>query len=183
MIQILAFMLIIAPSASQVFIPPSKTVFAQSTDQNQGIPSAITGDFRFTYTKIEVSGGSFLRITYDSETNALSNTNTSTTSRATTSDDSGISSSQRASQSQSDRNNELSDSNKSNLTQLINASAFFQAKNVYPPAASGPQDYTLNILSITMDNVSRTVLWSDTSTNVPVGISRIAQTLEEIASK
>lgn len=114
---------------------------------------------------------------------ALSITNTSTTTRATNSDDSGISSSQRASQSQSNRNNELSDSNKSNLTQLINASAFFQAKNVYPPDASGPQDYTLNILSITMDNVSRTVLWSDTSSNVPVGISRIAQTLQEIASK
>jgi hypothetical protein len=186
MAQILAFMLIIliiAPSASQLFIPLSTTVFAQSANQNQVNPSATTGNFRFAYTKIEVSGGSFLRITYDSETNALSITNTSSTTRATTSDGSDISSSQRTSQSQSNRNTELSDSNKTNLRQLINATAFFQANNVYPPNASGPQDYTLHILSITMDNKSRTVLWSDTSSNVPAGMSRIAQTMEEIASK
>jgi hypothetical protein len=182
---ILASMLIIAPSASQLFIPLSKAVFAQSTNQNQVNPVASLGNFRIAYTKLEVSGGSFLRITYDSETNALSITNTSTITRATTSGGSDISSSsfQRASQSQSNRNIELSDSNKTNLKQLINANTFFQANNFYPPNMSGPQNYTLYILSIIMDNKSRTVLWSDTSSNVPAGMSRIAQTMEEIASK
>lgn len=140
--------------------------------------TASSGDtgLQFAYTKIGVLGGLYQRVSYDSETKTLA---LSGLSAAVENSDSGISSSQQASQSQS--NKKLSDSEENNARQMINTSGFFQANSVYPPNETKSQNYMLHILAMKLDNRTHTVLWSDTSSNVPSGIVSLAQAIEKLA--
>jgi hypothetical protein len=93
-----------------------------------------------------------------------------------------MSSSQGLSQSQSDK--KLSDSAQTRLRQSMSNSGFFQAEGIYPPNPDGGQDYTLGVLGVTiMDSKSHTVVWSDTSSNIPKGLNSIVKILQETAFK
>ena len=150
-------------------LPFAVPAFAQTAS------SADTG-LKFAYTKIGVLGGLYQRVSYDSETKSLALTSLSAVIKNT---DSGISSSQQASQSQS--NKELSDSEENNLKQMVNTSGFFGANAVYPPNEANSPNYMLHILSIKLDNRTHTVLWSETSSNVPSGTVSLAQAIEKLA--
>ena len=78
---------------------------------------------------------------------------------------------------------QVSASDEKNLEQLIDKNGFFQANSIYPPNTTDAQDYTLHILNVKMDNRLHTVLWADTSSNVPGGLISIVQAIENIASK
>jgi hypothetical protein len=144
-------------------------VFAQTSDDS-------TTNLEVSYTELGVLSGSFQRITYSSETRTLGLNNISASSSIA---DSGkILSSQQASQSQS--NKQLSEIDERNLRDIITTSGFFQANSLYPPST---QNYTLHILGIVMDGETHTVLWTDTSTDVPVGLTSVAQAIENMASE
>lgn len=143
-------------------------VFAQTSDDT-------TTNLEVSYTELGVLSGSFQRITYNSETKTLGLNNISASSSIA---DSGKISSQQASQSQS--NKQLSETDERNLRDIITTSGFFEANSVYPPST---QDYTLHILGIVMDGKMHTVLWTDTSTDVLVGLTSVAQAIENIASE
>ena len=52
---------------------------------------------------------------------------------------------------------------------------------MYPPSTAANQgDYILHVLAISVDGRIHTVLWTDSSSNVPAGISSIAQTIENM---
>jgi hypothetical protein len=151
-------------------IPPYVVLAFAQTES-----SADTG-LQFAYTKIGVLGGLYQRVSYDSETKSLALSGLAAEVKNT---DSGISSSQQSSQSQS--NKKLSESEENNARQMINTIGFFQANGVYPPDDTKSQNYMLNILSIKLDNRTHTVLWSDTSSNVPSGIVSLGQAIEKLA--
>ena len=92
-----------------------------------------------------------------------------------------VSSSQALSQSQS--NKKLSDADQKRLMQSIINNGFFQTNSIYPPDPMGPQDYTLNVLGTNMDNNSHTVLWTNTSGNVPTGLNSIVKTIRRFSFK
>lgn len=155
-------------------------------DTNISMPSTFAQEpgnpvLKLAYTKLGVAGGNYQQILYDSTTNSLGLTNIS--AKATAETEAGrttISSSQGLSQSQS--NKKLSETDQSNLRQSITNNGLFQANGIYPPEAAGAQDYTLYILSASMDNKPHTVIWSNTSSGVPSGLASIATTIEELAS-
>jgi hypothetical protein len=153
--------------------------FAQG--QGETAPSS-NGILQLMYTKLGVMSGSYQQIRYDSDTNSLGITNMS--AKATAETESGktkILSSQDSSQSQS--NKRLTETDLTNLRQTITNSGLFEANNVYPPDPAGSQDYTLNVLSVTMDNKPRTIIWSSTSENVPTGLTSLANAIEDIISR
>jgi hypothetical protein len=155
--------------------------YAQSSGQGQGETPTSNGVLKLAYTKLGVMNGAYQQILYDSGTNSLGMTNTS--AKSTTESESGeirMSSSQDVSQSQS--NKKLSETDQANLREGITNSGLFEAKDVYPPNPSGTQDYILNVLSITMDNRPRTVIWTSTSENIPGSLTSIANTIESLAS-
>jgi hypothetical protein len=92
-------------------------------------------------------------------------------------------SSQQGSSSQSQSNKQISEADENNLKQTIYKNGFFEADSVYPPNATRPQNYTLYVLSIKMDGRLHTVLWADTSNNVPPGFLSTVQALQKVASK
>jgi hypothetical protein len=70
---------------------------------------------------------------------------------------------------------------------MIEQSGFFQANNIYPPpnplSNKDRQNYdTLNVFNVEMDDRRNTVLWMDTSENIPTGITYIVEAIEKIAS-
>lgn len=139
-------------------------------------------DFRLSFTKLGLSSGSYQRTLYDSETNSFRLNNISTT----TSDDDGtgrLSLSQKQSQHQSNR--QISDSDSSDLRQVIENSTFFQSDSVYPPSNESPNDTydAVYVLTIEMNNNLHTVIWTDSSENIPVSLLSIAKTLERIYSR
>jgi len=175
------------PSSSpSLLIPSPATASAQMGDQDQQMNSSSSssssdGVFRFTYSKVGVLQPIYQRILYDSETNSLTLNNISAAINKST--DSGrFSSSQGQSQSQS--NKQISDSDQKNLQQMIEQNGFFQTNRIYPPNTDrDQQNYdTLYVLSIEMGNRLHTVLWMDTSKNLPTGILPIVKTIETIAS-
>jgi hypothetical protein len=133
-----------------------------------------TTNLEVSYTELGVLSGSFQRITYNSETKTLGLNNISASSSIL----GKILSSQQASQSQS--NKQLSEMDERNLRDIITTSGFFQANSIYPPST---QNYTLHILGVVMDGETHTVLWTDTSTDVPVGLTSVAQAIENMASE
>lgn len=129
-----------------------------------------------------ILSGTYQQISYDSTTRSLSLLKISASSTARSAGGkTKISSSQNLSQSQSDKR--LSDAEQMRLRQSVNNSRFFQANGIYPPNPTGAQDYTLDVLGITMDSKSHTVIWADTSSNVPTGLDTVVKKLEDIASK
>jgi len=173
-------------SSPSLLIPSLATASAQMGDQDQQINSSSSssssdGVFRFTYLKVGVLKPIYQRISYDSETNSLKLNNISAAINKNT--DSGrFSSSQGQSQSQSNR--QISDSDQKNLQQMIEQNSFFQTDSIYlPDTVRDQQNYdTLYVLSIEMGNRLHSVLWMDTSKNIPTGILPIVKTIEKIAS-
>jgi hypothetical protein len=156
--------------------------YSQSSGQGQGETPTSDGVLRLAFTKLGVMNGAYQQILYDSGTNSLGLTNTS--AKTTAESESGelrMSSSQDVSQSQS--NKKLSETDRANLREGITNSGLFEAEDVYPPNPAGTQDYILNVLSVTMDNRPRTVIWTSTSENVPASLTSIANTIEILASK
>src|ERR671914_1564685 len=147
-------------------------VFAQTSND-------ATPNLQFSYTKLGVLSGAYQRISYNSETRTLGLSNTSASS--TISETGKILSSQQASQSQS--NKQLSETDERNLVDTIIKNGFFEANSVYPPSTNANQkDYLLHVLAISANGKMHTVLWTDSSSNVPAGISSLAQTIENTAS-
>ena len=156
--------------------------YAQSSSQGQGETPTSDGVLRLAYTKLGVMNGAYQQILYDSGTNSLGLTNTS--AKITAESESGeirMSSSQDVSQAQS--NKKLSDTDQANLREGITNSGLFEAKDIYPPNPAGTQDYVLSVLSVTMDNRPRTIIWTSTSENVPASLTSIANSIESLASK
>ena len=148
-------------------------VFVQASND------AASTNLQFSYTKLGVLNGAYQRISYNSETRTLGLSNTSASS--TISETGKILSSQQASQSQS--NKQLSETDERNLVDTIIKNGFFEANSVYPPSTNANQkDYPLHVLAISANGKMHTVLWTDSSSNVPTGISSIAQTIENLAS-
>src|ERR687891_813361 len=147
-------------------------VFAQPSND-------ATPNLQFSYTKLGVLSGAFQRISYNSETKTLGLSNTSASS--TIAETGKISSSQQTSQSQT--NKQLTETDEKNLLDMITKNGFFEANSMYPPnTTASPEDYILHVLAISVDGKVHTVLWTDSSSNVPAGISSIAQTIEIMAS-
>ncbi|HKG89310.1 MAG TPA: hypothetical protein VKA95_13375 [Nitrososphaeraceae archaeon] len=147
-------------------------VFAQASND------ATTTNLQFSYTKLGVLNGAYQRISYNSETRTLGLSNTSASS--TISETGKILSSQQASQSQSNR--QLSETDERNLLDTITRNGFFEANSVYPPITTANQkDYLLHVLAVSVNGKMHTVLWTDSSNNVPAGISSVAQTIENMA--
>jgi hypothetical protein len=141
-------------------------------------PNDTTINLQFSYTKLGVFSGAFQRISYNSETRTLELSNTSASSTITGTGK--ISSSQQTSQSQS--NKELTETDQLNLLDTITKNGFFEANSVYPPSTANQENYILHVLAISVNGKTHTVLWTDSSSNVPGGISSIAQTIENMAS-
>src|ERR671915_341928 len=148
-------------------------VFVQASND------AASTNLQFSYTKLGALNGAYQRISYNSETRTLGLSNTSASS--TISETGKILSSQQASQSQS--NKQLSETDERNLVDTIIKNGFFEANSVYPPSTNANQkDYLLHVLAISANGKMHTVLWTDSSSNVPAGISSMAQTIENLAS-
>jgi len=168
------------------------TSYAQMVTQNEGLKSSpwsfslLTStskadDFRLSYSKLGVSSGSYQRILYDSETNSLRVINISTT--AINDNESGrLSLSQQQSQSQS--NKQISNSDRTNLQQMIEQNGLFQLNSIYaPPNTATKESYdTVYILSMEMANKLHTVIWTDTSENIPGSLLSIVKAVEKISS-
>jgi hypothetical protein len=136
-------------------------------------------NLQFSYTKLGVLSGGFQRISYNSETKTLGLSNISASSAI--SETGKTSSSQQASQSQS--NKQLTETDERHLLDTITKNGFFGANSVYPPSTiANQEDYILHVLAISVDGKMHTVLWTDSSSNVPAGISSMAQTIENMAS-
>jgi hypothetical protein len=146
-------------------------VFAQASND------ATTTNLQFSYTKLGVLSGAFQRISYNSETRTLGLSNTSASSTIT--ETGKILSSQQASQSQS--NKQLTETDERNLLDTIARNGFFETNSVYPPSTTANQKgYILHVLAISVDGKMHTVLWTDSSSNVPAGISSMAQSIENM---
>ncbi len=146
-------------------------VFAQASND------ATTTNLQFSYTKLGVLSGAFQRISYNSETRTLGLSNTSASSTIT--ETGKILSSQQASQSPS--NKQLTETDERNLLDTIARNGFFETNSVYPPSTTANQKgYILHVLAISADGKMHTVLWTDSSSNVPAGISSMAQSIENM---
>jgi hypothetical protein len=162
-----SLIMMIGSNTSPFSVPSSITTFAQMSNLNQTSPSS-DADLKFAYTKLGVLGGIYQLISYDSKTDVLTLRSSSAAIPR-----------QSNSQSNSQSPGQLSESEKNNLKQLINNNGFFQANSFYPPSTKGAQNYTLlYVLSITMDNRPHTILWTDTSNNVPTSLLSIVQEIE-----
>ena len=146
-------------------------VFAQPSND-------ATTNLQFSYIKLGVFSGGYQRISYSSETKTLGLSNTSASS--TIAETGKILSSQQASQFQS--NKQLSEIDERNLLDTFTKNGFFEANSVYPPNTANQEDYILHVLAISVNGKTHTVLWTDSSSNVPAGISSIAQRIENMAS-
>src|SRR5918996_1622084 len=146
-------------------------VFAQTSNE-------ATPNLQFSYTKLGVLSGAFQRISYNSETKTLGLSNTSASS--TIAETGKILSSQQASQSQT--NKQLSETDERNLLDTFTKNGLFEANSVYPPSTANQEDYILHVLAISVNGKTHTVLWTDSSSNVPAGISSITQRMENMAS-
>jgi len=170
----------------------ASTSYAQMVTQNEGLKSSLwslslltstseADDFRLSFSKLGVSSGSYQRILYDSETNSLRLNNISTTT-INDNESARLSLSQQQSQSQS--NKQISDSDRTNLQQNIEQNGFFQLNSMYaPPNTATKESYdTVYILSLDMANKLHTVIWTDTSENIPGSLLSIVKAVEKISS-
>ena len=166
------------------------TSYAQMVTQNEGLKSSpwsfssLTStseadDFRLSYSKLGVSSGSYQRILYDSETNTLRLNNISTTT-INDNESARLSLSQQQSQSQS--NKQISDSDRTNLQQMIKQNGFFQLNSMYALPNTTQSYDTVYILSLDMANKLHTVIWTDTSENIPGSLLSIVKAVEKISS-
>ena len=168
-------------SSSSLSASITSTSSSSSSSSLPTMPTSTSPDFTFSYLKLGVSNGDYLRILYDSEANLLKLNNISTTVNENKSN--RLSFSQGQSQSQSNR--QLSDFDQIKLQEIINENGFFQTNGIYPPPNAGANDdnyHTLYVLSIGMDNRLHTVIWSDTSQNIPKVLLSVVKEIERILS-
>lgn|SRR5215212_8234716 len=152
-------------------ITSTPIIFAQTSDENIRTGLFTAGNITFRYTKVGVLSEIYQRITYDSKTNALSISNS--TSFGSTSQ----SSSQQLSK-------QLSESDTKNFENMIMENRFFETSTSYPPPSKGEYaDYYLYILNIAMDGRIHTVFWTNISNNVPEGLLKITEKIENIFLK
>ena len=166
----LGLVLIIVAALSVTHIPVQ--IMAQTDDQPSETPP--TTGLKFVYTTFGILNGTYQRLAYNSETGSLAQSSISAAA-----DDGGVS--QRATQSQS--NKQISDSDARNLEQMINNNRFFEMNGFYPPSATGAQDYLVHVLSVTLNDRTHSVLWTDQSNNLPAELLSIANTIEELSAK
>jgi hypothetical protein len=158
----------------------TSTTSSSSSSSSTSIPESTSHDFRFSYTKLGISNGSYQRILYDSETNSRRLNNVSS---AINKNESGRLSLYQG-QFQSQSNKQISDSSQKNLQKMVEQNGFFQTNSIYaPPDTGSNENYdTLYALSIEMDNKAHTVIWTDASENIPTTILSIVKAIEKIIS-
>jgi hypothetical protein len=139
--------------------------------------------FKVAYTRLGVLNGICRRLIYDSAANSLALTTISASSTAKILEGKTKISSYSQAQSQFQSRKKLSAADQTKLIQSIVNNGFFQTDGVYPPDPMGPQDYILRILAVAMDQNLHTVLWAETSSDVPSGLNSIVETMQDIASK
>jgi len=138
---------------------------------------------KFTYTKLAVLGGTYQQMLYDSTTSSLALTKTSASSIPRTMGQKVTKIRSKQTQYQAQASKRISESNREKLVQIIVHNRFFRTDIFYVPDPDGPQNYTLIVLAVNLDGKSHTVIWTDTSKNVPAGLSSIVKGIEEIASR
>jgi hypothetical protein len=177
-ISIMIIIIVIASNNITAFNVPYSTIsFAQISNQDRSNSSDIS--LRIAFTKLGVLGGIYQLIFYDSKTDVLTLGYISAAAVEATDSDTSFSS-QQGSSSQSQSNKQISEADENNLKQTIYKNGFFEADSVYPPPnTTRPQNYTLYVLSIKMDDSLHTVLWTDTSNNVPTGLLSTVQALQK----
>ena len=142
-------------------ITSTPIIFAQTSDENIRTGLFTAGNITFRYTKVGILSEIYQRITYDSKTNALSISN------STSFDSTSQSSSQQLSK-------QLSESDTKNFENMFMENRFFETSTSYPPPSTSyppPSkgeyaDYYLYILNIAMDGRIHTVFWTNISNNV-----------------
>ena len=150
---------------------------------NLGESSILIQFLKFAYTKLAVVGGKYQQILYDSVTRSLVLTKVSASAIQETPGETATKTRSKQTQSQVQASKRISDSDREKLEQIVVYNRFFQTDVFYVPDLSGPQNYTLIVLAVNLDGKSHTVIWTDTSQNVPTGLSSIVEGIEEIASK
>jgi hypothetical protein len=177
-ISIMIIIIVIASNNITAFNVPYSTIsFAQISNQDRSNSSDIS--LRIAFTKLGVLGGIYQLIFYDSKTDVLTLGYISAAAVEAMDSDTSFSS-QQGSSSQSQSNKQISEADENNLKQTIYKNGFFEADSVYPPPnTTRPQNYTLYVLSIKMDDSLHTVLWTDTSNNVPTGLLSTVQALQK----
>jgi hypothetical protein len=148
-------------------------IFAQTSDENTSRTDLSTaGVITFTYTKVGILSEIYQRITYDSKANVLSISN------STSSDSNSQASSQQLSK-------KLSESDTKNLENMIMENRFFESSTSYPPPPSKGEnaEYFLYILNVAMNGRTHTVFWTSISNNVPEGLLKITENIENIFLK
>jgi hypothetical protein len=151
-------------------ITPTPIIFAQTSDGNTRTGLSTAGIITFTYTKVGILSEIYQRIAYDSKTNVLSISN-STSSDSTS----------QASSSQLSK--QLSESDTKNLESMIMQNRFFETSTSYPPPPSKGEyaDYFLYILNIAMNGRTHTVFWTSISNTVPQSLLKITDEIENIS--
>jgi hypothetical protein len=138
---------------------------------------------KFAYTKLAVVGGKYQQILYDSASRSLVLTKVSASSMPRTRGEKTTKIRSKQTQSQAQASKKIPESEREKLEQIIVHNSFFQTDVFYVPDLSGPQNYTLMVLAVNLDGKSHTIIWTDTSQNVPTGLSSIVKGIEEIAAK
>ena len=176
--QILIITLLLIVTSSLMITLKTRTItsipiiFAQTSDGNTSRTGLSTaGVITFTYTKVGILSEIYQRITYDSKANVLSISN------STSSDSNSQASSQQLSK-------QLSESDTKNLENMIMENRFFETSASYPPPSKGENaEYFLYILNIAMNGRTHTVFWTSISNNVPEGLLKITENIENIPLK
>jgi hypothetical protein len=132
---------------------------------------------KVAYTRLGVLDGIYQQILYDSATNFISiteNVALSKTGQRTKTSTHAL--------SQSQFRRRLSHVEYNKLIRSLADNRFHQLEGDFSPDPSGPQDYTLNVLSANMNNIVHTVIWSDASTDLAADLNPILGTIRDIAS-
>ena len=126
-------------------------------------------------------GGFYQRILYDSATNALSLTKISASSTIGTQRQKGKNKSKQ-NQSVSQSNKKIDDTEREKIVQSLMRNEYFQTSIFYPPDFTESHEHILTILAVNLDGRLHTVIWTDTSGNLPTGLQSIVEAIQKIAS-
>ena len=119
-------------------------------------------DFNFKYTESGGLTARYLLISYDSKTNIL----------ASSTDISGSNISQKP----------LSDADKDDLN-TITESEFFKTKTDYPPEKEDDPSLVSFNLTATIEDKTHTTAWTNTSKEIPDGITKIVDEIKKVVAK
>jgi hypothetical protein len=135
---------------------------------------------KIAHSELGAIGGTLQRILYDSATNSLALTKISA---SLTAEIPGGKAKRRLkqTQSQSQLSKKLSHPDKEKLEQIVTGNGFFETDVFYPPDLKESQHYALFVLSVVLDDKLHTVVWTDTSRNVPTCLNLVIEALQEVA--